>query len=65
MSVVWLNSLCAVGGIVLLYAAFRVFGLLTPQIDLYAELKRGNVAVAIFIGALILGTAIIIAGAIT
>jgi hypothetical protein len=34
-----------------------------PQVDLAEELKRGNVAVSIFIGALFISIAMIVAGA--
>ena len=62
-SVVGLNFLYAALGVVLMYAAYRVFDLLTPAVDFGAELKRGNIAVAIFIGALFVAIAIIIGGA--
>ena len=59
-SVVGLNFLYASLGVVLMYLAYRVFDLLTPAVDFAAELKRGNVAVAIFIGALFVAIALII-----
>lgn len=59
-SVVGLNFLYAALGVVLMYLAYRVFDLLTPAVDFAAELKRGNIAVAIFIGALFIAIAIII-----
>lgn len=62
-SVVGLNFLYATLGVVLMWLAYRVFDLLTPAVDFAAELKRGNVAVAIFIGALFVAIAIIIGGA--
>jgi uncharacterized membrane protein YjfL (UPF0719 family) len=61
--VVGLNFLYAALGVALMYAAYRGFDLLTPAVDFAAELKRGNVAVAIFIGALFIAIAIIIGGA--
>ena len=61
--IVGLNFLYAALGVVLMYAAYRIFDHLTPAVDFAAELKRGNIAVAIFIGALFLAIAIIIAGA--
>jgi len=45
--VVGLNFLYAALGVVLMYLAYRLFDLLTPAVDFAAELKRGNVAVAI------------------
>lgn len=61
--IIGLNFLYAAFGVVLMYVAYRVFDLLTPAVDFAAELKRGNIAVAIFIGALFIAIAIIIGGA--
>ncbi len=63
MSIIGLNFLYAVGGVVLMWVAYRVFDMLTPDVDFRAELKGGNIAVAIFIGALFVSIAIIVAGA--
>ena len=46
-----------------MYLAYRLFDVLTPRVDFPAELKKGNVAVAIFIGSLFVAIAIIIGGA--
>lgn len=62
-NVVGLNVLYAVIGVALMYLAYRLFDLLTPAVDFPAELRKGNVAVAIFIGALFVAIAIIIGGA--
>ncbi len=62
-SIVGLNFLYAVLGVVLMFAAYRLFDLLTPQVDFPDELKKGNVAVAIVIAALFLAIAVVIAGA--
>ena len=62
-NIVGLNFLYAALGVVLMYLAYRAFDLLTPAVDFKAELKKGNIAVAIFIGALFLAIAIIIGGA--
>jgi uncharacterized membrane protein YjfL (UPF0719 family) len=59
-SIVGLNFLYAALGVVLMFISYRVIDLLTPQVDFPAELKRGNVAVAIFIAALFLSIALII-----
>ena len=61
--IIALNLLYAVAGVVLMYIAYRVFDILTPQVAFADELKRGNVAVSIFIGALFISIAIIIGGA--
>jgi uncharacterized membrane protein YjfL (UPF0719 family) len=47
-----------------MYLSYRVIDWLTPAVDFPAELKRGNVAVAIFIAALFLSIALIVGRAI-
>ena len=59
-SIIALNLGYAVAGILLMWIAYRVFDKLTPQVDFPEELKRGNIAVAIFIAALFLSIAIIV-----
>lgn len=61
--IVGLNFLYAALGVALMYLAYRLFDVLTPRVDFPAELKKGNVAVAIFIGSLFVAIAIIIGGA--
>ena len=63
MSIIGLNFLYAVGGVVLMWLSYRIFDRLMPQVDFPEELKRGNVAVAIFIGALFISIAMIVGGA--
>ena len=63
MVVILLNLLYAVLGVVVMYTSYRVIDRLTPEVDFAAELQRGNIAVAIFIGALFLAIAVIIGGA--
>ena len=63
LSIIALNFVYAVLGVVLMYVSYRVIDRLTPDVDFPAELKRGNIAVAIFIGALFLSIATIIGGA--
>lgn len=62
-SIVGLNFLYAALGVVLMYAAYRVIDKLTPEVNFPDELKRGNVAVAIFIAAIFIAIAMIIGGA--
>ena len=62
-SIIGLNFMYAVFGVVLMYVSYRLFDWLTPGMDFREELKRGNIAVAIFIAALFIGIAIVIAGA--
>lgn len=61
--IVGINFLYAAVGVVLMFVSYRIFDLLTPQVDFPEELKRGNVAVAIFIGALFVSIALIVGGA--
>ena len=60
LSIVGLNFLYAALGVVLMYVSYRVIDWLTPDVDFPAELKRGNVAVAIFMAAIFLSIALII-----
>ena len=61
--IIALNFAYAVLGVILMYISYRVIDWLTPQVDFAVELKRGNIAVAIFIAAIFLSIAIIIGGA--
>jgi uncharacterized membrane protein YjfL (UPF0719 family) len=47
-------------GVVLMWVSYRVFDRLTPEVNFPEELKRGNVAVAIFVGALFVAIAIVV-----
>jgi putative membrane protein len=47
-------------GIILLAAGFKVFEKITPKLDVEAELAKGNVAVGIMVGALLLGMSLIV-----
>jgi uncharacterized membrane protein YjfL (UPF0719 family) len=60
LSIIGLNFAYAVLGVVLMWIAYRAFDWLTPHVDFAAELKRGNVAVAIFIAAIFISIALII-----
>ncbi len=62
-TIVGMNILYAVAGVVLMYLSYRAIDKLTPEVNFAAELQKGNVAVAIFIAALFLAIAIIIGGA--
>lgn len=65
LSIIALNFGYAVLGVLLMYVSYRVIDLVTPNVDFSEELKRGNVAVAIFIGSLFLSIAIIIGNALS
>jgi uncharacterized membrane protein YjfL (UPF0719 family) len=60
LSVISLNVLYAVIGVVLMFGSYRAIDRLTPEVDFPAELQRGNVAVAIFIAAIFISIALII-----
>lgn len=54
------NFLYAALGVLLMFFSYRVIDWLTPQVDFNEELKRGNVAVGIFIAALFVSIAMIV-----
>lgn len=61
--IIGLNFLYAVLGVALMFISYRVIDKLTPEVDFPVELKNGNVAVAIFIAAIFISIALIVAGA--
>lgn len=61
--IIAINLLYAVLGVVVMFASYRVIDRLTPEVDFPAELRRGNLAVAIVIAAIFLSIAIIVGGA--
>ncbi|MGQ0815814.1 MAG: DUF350 domain-containing protein [Gemmatimonadota bacterium] len=63
--IVAINFLYATLGVVLMYLSYRIIDMLTPQVDFPEELKRGNLAVAVFIAALFIAIALIIGGALS
>jgi uncharacterized membrane protein YjfL (UPF0719 family) len=57
-----LNSVVfAAAGMVLVFAAFKVFDTATPRIDIQKELLNNNIAVAIISAAVIIGVSLIVA----
>ena len=62
-SIIALNFVYAVLGVVLMFAAYRVIDRLTPEVNFPAGLRKGNVAVAIFVAAIFLAVAMVVAGA--
>ena len=60
LSVIAINILYAIIGVVLMYVSYRLIDRLTPEVDFPAELQRGHVAVAIFIAAIFVSIALII-----
>lgn len=63
LTIIGLNFLYAVLGVILMYLSYRVIDRLTPEVNFAEELRKGNVAVAIFIAAIFLSIALIIGGA--
>ena len=64
LSILVLNLVYAALGVVLMYLSYRIIDRLTPEVDFPADLKRGNIAVAIFIAALFVSIALIVGRAI-
>ncbi len=62
-TIVGTNVLYAILGVVLMWTAYRVIDRLTPEVNFGEELRKGNVAVSIFVAAIFLSIAMIIAGA--
>jgi uncharacterized membrane protein YjfL (UPF0719 family) len=58
-----LNFGYAVLGVVLMWLSYRIFDHLTPEVNFPEELKKGNIAVAIFIGALFIAIALVVGNA--
>jgi uncharacterized membrane protein YjfL (UPF0719 family) len=61
-TIILLNIMYAVIGVVLMFVSYKVFDLLSPKINFEDELKKGNIAIAIFIAALFIAIALIIGG---
>jgi len=59
-TIIGINYLYAALGVALMWLSYRLFDRLTPQVDFAEELKKGNVAVAIFIAALFISIALIV-----
>lgn len=65
LDIVALNVGYAILGVLLMWLAYRIFDYLTPKVDFPEELKRGNIAVAIFVGSLFISIALIIGNALS
>ena len=63
LTIIGLNFIYAVLGVVLMFIAYRVIDRMTPEVNFPEELKKGNVAVGIFVAAIFLSVAIVVAGA--
>jgi uncharacterized membrane protein YjfL (UPF0719 family) len=62
-SIVGINFLYAALGVALMFLSYRAIDRLTPQVNFPEELKRGNIAVAIFVASIFVSIAMIIGGA--
>lgn len=63
LEILALNFGYAVMGVVLMWASYRIFDHLTPQVNFPEELRKGNIAVAIFIGSLFIAIALVVGNA--
>lgn len=63
LAILALNFGYAVMGVVLMWASYRIFDHLTPQVNFPEELRKGNIAVAIFIGSLFIAIALVVGNA--
>ena len=63
LTIIGLNFLYAVLGVVLMFAAYRAIDKMTPEVNFPEELRKGNVAVGIFVAAIFVSVAIVVAGA--
>ena len=61
--IIVLNYLYAGLGLVLMFFAYKVFDWLSPKIDFEEELKKGNIAVAIFVASIFITIGMVIGGA--
>jgi len=60
LPIIAMNFVYAILGVVLMYLTYRAIDVLTPEVNFHEELKKGNVAVAIFIAALFISIGLII-----
>jgi putative membrane protein len=58
--IIGLNLLYAAVGVVLMFVSYRIIDKLTPEVNFPEELRKGNVAVAIFVAAIFISIALII-----
>jgi putative membrane protein len=58
--IIGLNVLYAAVGVVLMFASYRIIDKLTPEVNFPEELRKGNIAVAIFVAAIFISIALII-----
>jgi uncharacterized membrane protein YjfL (UPF0719 family) len=63
LSIIGLNFLYAVLGVVLMFVAYKAIDKLTPEVNFPEELRKGNLAVGLFVAAIFISVAIVVAGA--
>ena len=63
LTIIALNFIYAVLGVVLMFIAYRLIDRMTPEVNFPEELKKGNLAVGIFVAAIFLSVAIVVSGA--
>jgi uncharacterized membrane protein YjfL (UPF0719 family) len=63
LTIITLNFVYAVLGVVLMFIAYRVIDKMTPEVNFPEELRKGNIAVAIFVAAIFVSVALVVAGA--
>jgi putative membrane protein len=61
--IIALNFVYAALGLVLMFVAYKVFDWLSPRINFEEELKKGNLAVAVFIASIFVTIGMVIGGA--
>jgi uncharacterized membrane protein YjfL (UPF0719 family) len=61
--IIVLNFVYAALGVVLMFIAYRIIDWMTPEVHFPEELRKGNIAVAIFIAAIFLSIAVVVGGA--
>lgn len=60
LRIIGINFIYAVLGVVLMFVSYKIFDWLTPEVKFADELKKGNIAVSIFIAALFIAIALIV-----
>jgi putative membrane protein len=60
LPIIAMNFVYAILGVVLMYVTYKLIDVLTPAVNFHEELKKGNVAVAIFLGAIFIAIGMIV-----
>jgi putative membrane protein len=61
--IIALNFIYAILGVALMFIAYRAIDKMTPEVNFPEELRKGNIAVAIFVAAIFISVAVVVAGA--